>query len=147
MARPTTSRRRAVTAGATVMGGMFAQAAWPAWPAWMGPARLYAATLAATHLVGSAAEVLNQTNALETLYRSTDGPNWGVDQDGNKLSTNWMVGGPCSNAWYGVTCSEEGEVTQLELDGSNVDSGIVGTLPTQLGVLTAMNKRFSECRV
>ena len=36
-------------------------------------------------------------SALVSLYQATDGPNW-------KNNSNWMVGEPCQNAWYGVFC-------------------------------------------
>lgn len=39
-----------------------------------------------------------QYQALRDLYDSTNGPNW-------RNNTNWMVGTPCSNKWFGVTCS------------------------------------------
>ena len=41
-----------------------------------------------------------QTNALEELYNSTNGPSW-LDSRG------WMAGDPCTGGWYGVTCNPD----------------------------------------
>ncbi len=46
----------------------------------------------------SAAVPPDQTVALNELYSSTDGKGW-------KNSSNWGVGDPCANAWFGVSCS------------------------------------------
>ena len=43
---------------------------------------------------------LAERDALVALYNSTDGANW-------KYNTNWTVGDPCTNGWYGVECDGE----------------------------------------
>ena len=62
--------------------------------------------------------------SLSALYSATSGPDWT-----NKL--NWMDGYPCTNSWYGVTCSGA-ETTKVSL----YNEGLSGTLPTQLGLLS-----------
>ena len=83
------------------------------------------ATNAGNMVTDTHAVNLNQTDALEALYQSTDGPNW-THRDG-WLGTN----SPCE--WYGVSCSQ-GQIVGLNL-GSNQLSG---TIPSQLGNLTAL---------
>ena len=78
-------------------------------------------------------------SALVALYEGTGG-----SSDGWTVDTNWMgdpagKGDPCTTSWYGVTCSSAGEVTRLFLDSNNVSR----SLPTELGMLTALTKRFA----
>jgi len=63
-----------------------------------------------------------ECEALEALYSSMDGPNWGRNDDWLQTIT------PCS--WYGVVC-DEGHVTALEL----FRNGLSGTIPSELGDL------------
>ena len=53
------------------------------------------------------------------------------------LNTNWMSGDPCTNSWYGVTCSGSG-ATKVSL----YNKGLSGTLPTQLGLLGSLTQTF-----
>ena len=78
----------------------------------------------------SGAESLAQVQALEALYAAAGGAGW-------TTKTNWMSGDPCNytSTWSGVTCSG-GEVTSLSL----IDNGLTGTLPTQVGLLTAITE-------
>ena len=48
-------------------------------------------------------------DALEALYRATDGPNW-TD------NTNWLTDAPLGQ-WYGVTTDRAGRVLELDLSG------------------------------
>ena len=89
-----------------------------------------------------------ERDALLALYDSTYGLLW-VD------NTNWGTGDPCTNSWYGVTCSDNKVVeldlsknqlreyipaeignltylTYLYLDGND----ILGSIPTEIGNLT-----------
>ncbi|MFD1142845.1 leucine-rich repeat domain-containing protein [Larkinella insperata] len=62
--------------------------------------------------------------ALADLYNSTNGIGW-VQKD------NWLTGeSPCG--WYGVTCNEAGQVTQLQLPSNQ----LAGPLPASLSALT-----------
>ncbi len=75
---------------------------------------------------------VKQTNpgdveALEALYKSTDGDKW-------SNNTGWMKGDPCTDpAWHGVYCIN-GRVLQLNL----VANQLSGPLPTALAKATAM---------
>ena len=42
----------------------------------------------------------SEINALKDLYYMTNGANW-------KDNTNWLLGDPCQNQWYGIACVEE----------------------------------------
>jgi Leucine-rich repeat (LRR) protein len=70
---------------------------------------------------------LIQTNALEALYNATSGVRW-------ISNSNWKVGNPCTNNWYGVTCNSDGLVTELALQSNN----LVGNIPTEIGNLTQL---------
>ena len=47
----------------------------------------------------------SQIDALTDIYNSTNGPYW-------TTQTNWLVGNPCTNQWYGVSCN-----TNLSVEG------------------------------
>lgn len=64
-----------------------------------------------------------ELEALNDLYNACDGTQW-VNQ------TNWLVGDPCNNLWYGVSCTS-GHVTALQL----TSNGLYGTLPSSLSNL------------
>ena len=49
-----------------------------------------------------------EKQALVDLYYSTNG-DWWTD------NTNWISGDPCVNHWHGVTCDEQGGVTEVAL--------------------------------
>lgn len=65
-----------------------------------------------------------ERNALVALYNSTDGANWA-----NK--TNWLVGDPCGNTWFGIVCDVDA-ITEINLGTNN----LIGTIPSELGNLT-----------
>ena len=66
--------------------------------------------------------------ALVALYDNAGGDGW-------YLTTNWKTSQPLS-AWFGVTTDSDGRVTVLHLNSINM----VGTLPAQLGNLTALEQ-------
>lgn len=72
-----------------------------------------------------------QREALVDLYNSTNGPGW-TD------STNWLVGDPCVDSWYGVTCDQSENITKIELHQNN----LVGTIPASLGNLSHLRGLF-----
>jgi hypothetical protein len=53
-----------------------------------------ATALACAH----AAVPFNQIVALNELFSDTGGKEW-------RNNSNWGIGDPCSNAWFGVECS------------------------------------------
>ena len=69
-----------------------------------------------------------QNKALVALYNSTNGPDWATN-------TNWLSGDPCANAWYGVTCDPNSNITKILLDGNN----LVGAIPVEIGDLTKLD--------
>jgi YVTN family beta-propeller protein len=80
--------------------------------------------LSAPKVVVAAATNAADRGALVALYNATDGANW-------TTNTGWLVGDPAT--WSGVTVASN-RVTELSLNGNN----LVGTLPTELGDLTAL---------
>jgi len=58
----------------------------------------------------------SQREALESLYRSTDGGNW----DNNN---NWMLPGSICD-WKGITCDYKGRVTGIVLNFNNLSGNI-----------------------
>ncbi|OQW91485.1 MAG: hypothetical protein BWK78_04515 [Thiotrichaceae bacterium IS1] len=66
-----------------------------------------------------------ECQALLALYHSTNGPNWKKNDNWNKTNM------PCG--WYGVGCND-GHVGTLYL----TDNNLVGTLPPELNVLSAV---------
>ena len=102
--------------------------------------------------VGAAtATTVGETQALEDLYNTCNGPSW-------FNSTNWLVGDPCDNSWYGVGCSNS-HVVKLVLASNGVscaeipdsiqdlyelmvmdlsDNGVQGGLPAGLAGLKAL---------
>lgn len=70
-----------------------------------------------------------ERTALTSIYEATGGSGW-------RSAENWNEGDPCWDYWYGVTCDEHGHVIALELS----DNRLTGSLPSSLGLLTAMLK-------
>lgn len=66
-------------------------------------------------------EFFGDTGGHHKSWRSTD---------------NWLVGDPCWDHWYGVTCDEHGHVLALEMS----DNGLKGTLPKNFGRLQSLVK-------
>lgn len=65
---------------------------------------------------------------LVDLYHSTNGDGW-TDKN------NWLVGDPCENDWWAISCNaDETRVTQIGLSGNN----LTGVLPATLNQLTAL---------
>ncbi|MFC1776890.1 fibronectin type III domain-containing protein [Pseudomonadota bacterium] len=62
----------------------------------------------------------SEVAALTEFYNSTGGDNW-TD------NSNWLVGDPCSNFWFGVECGI-GTVHNLTLAGNNLNGSIPATL-------------------
>ena len=87
--------------------------------------RLLLAVLALAAPV-QAQESATDRAALVALYNATNEADWTDD-------TNWASGEPLAS-WHGVTTDGDGRVTRLELQ----ENGLNGTLPTELGDLTAL---------
>ena len=69
----------------------------------------------------------SECEALVVLYTTTDGDNW-------TENTDWLVTNtPCS--WFGITC-ESNNVLDLSLPNNN----LVGSIPTELGDLSALEQ-------
>ncbi|MCP4046103.1 MAG: hypothetical protein GY732_08960 [Gammaproteobacteria bacterium] len=68
--------------------------------------------------------------ALTELYNSTGGDNW-TD------NSNWLVGDPCADSWFGVVCGV-GTVHRLIL----ADNNLIGSIPASINSLVNL-KRFS----
>jgi len=66
--------------------------------------------------------------ALTEFYNSTDGLNW-TD------NSNWLVGDPCTNSWFGVECGI-GTVHTLVLDNNNLN----GSIPASLNSLVNLQR-------
>lgn len=69
-----------------------------------------------THAIVPQAE----RDALVALYDSTDGTNW-------TNNSNWLVGDPCDDGWFGVICGSN-TITIVRLFNNN----LVGTIPPEL---------------
>ena len=69
----------------------------------------------------------SEIDALMALYDSTGGDFW-------YNNTNWGVGDPATNNWYGVVCNASGNVDQIYLDNNNLS----GTLPESISDLPAL---------
>ncbi len=69
---------------------------------------------------------LTEREALEWLYRGTDGPNW-------RESTRWMTDAPLAQ-WHGVEADAEGRVIGLNL----ANNGLSGSIPSEIGALSAL---------
>lgn len=66
--------------------------------------------------------------SLMDLYNTTSGADW-------TINTNWDVGDPCDNSWYGIRCNKVNDtVTAVELGTNN----LTGSIPGELGNLTQL---------
>lgn len=74
-----------------------------------------------------AAVPATERQVLMDLYNGTNGAAW-------TTHTNWTVGDPCENAWYGIVCDDgNAHVTELWLQQNNLG----GSIP-DLGGLTSL---------
>ena len=99
------------------------------------------ALVAATFWVAVAADAVAQGDAasdraaLQAIYRATGGDDW-------TNNTNWLSGAPLED-WHGVEVTD-GRVTGLRLGGWDesvrkiVGNGLTGSLPPELGTLSAL---------
>ena len=71
---------------------------------------------------------LTEREILETIYGSTDGGNW-------TESKGWLTGAPLDE-WHGVDTDGTGRVVALRL----ADNGLAGTVPVELGQLSALTR-------
>jgi hypothetical protein len=66
--------------------------------------------------------------ALAVLFYRTRGGNlWNLKQ-------GWLSSNSVCSGWHGINCNGSGKVTEIEL----VQNSLVGSLPTELGILTAL---------
>mmetsp|Transcript_32080 Transcript_32080/g.89803 ORF Transcript_32080/g.89803 Transcript_32080/m.89803 type:complete len:290 (-) Transcript_32080:175-1044(-) len=71
----------------------------------------------------------SQIEALQDLYKLTDGPNW-------KNNTNWLTGDPCSRGWFGVTCNAfNTTIITLSLSTNSLN----GIIPSSIGQLSSLS--------
>ena len=82
--------------------------------------------IARTTGTGVSCPPLTEREILETVYGSTVGGNW-------TASKGWLTGGPLDE-WHGVETDHTGRVVALRL----ADNGLSGTVPVELGQLSAM---------
>lgn len=82
-----------------------------------------------------------QRESLGFLYRETNGDNW-------KNNTNWLSEAPISE-WYGITCDEDGFVTEINLGDNALSGEIVSGLNdlSKLRRLDVSNKGTSEITI
>jgi hypothetical protein len=67
--------------------------------------------------------------ALKDIYLEMGGQYW-TD------SLNWLVGDPCQNNWYGVECSDLGDVVALSLGANNLTGGVPSSIVTLSSLLS-----------
>ena len=75
---------------------------------------------------GAQCPPLSDREALESVYRRTDGPGW-------KESTRWLTDAPLAQ-WHGVETDAEGRVIGLNL----ANNGLSGQIPSEIGELSAL---------
>lgn len=68
-----------------------------------------------------------QVDVLEKFFLSLRGTQW-------KENGGWLIDDSVC-IWHGIVCDGEGEVAEIDLD----DNGLVGSLPTELGLLTKLS--------
>ncbi|GAA4823198.1 hypothetical protein GCM10011365_24090 [Marinicella pacifica] len=74
--------------------------------------------------IAQAAVPQAERDALVALYNSTDGDNWNEN-------TNWLVGDPCDNSWYGITCGVD-TVTKIILGAYEDGNNLTGSIPSDI---------------
>ena len=65
-----------------------------------------------------------QLTALQDMYGTLGGVNW-------SMKTNWNIGDPCFNSWFGVECDCSGHVIGIVLP----DNRLIGTIPSTISNL------------
>ena len=75
---------------------------------------------------GAQCPPLTDREALEWVYRRTDGPSW-------HESTRWLTDAPLAQ-WHGVETDTDGRVIRLNL----ANNGLFGTIPAEIGALSAL---------
>ncbi|MCY3764410.1 MAG: M66 family metalloprotease [Gemmatimonadetes bacterium] len=75
---------------------------------------------------GAQCPPLTDREALEWVYRRTDGPRW-------KESTRWLTDAPLAE-WHGVETDADGRVVGLNL----TNNGMSGEIPSEIGELSAL---------
>ena len=85
--------------------------------------------------IGFAAVPQAELDSLLALYNSTDGENWTDD-------TNWLIGDPCDNSWFGISCDGSSNIERVSLASND----LVGTIPPELGNLNiwGQSKNFGH---
>lgn len=73
------------------------------------------------------AELVERYALAVMFYRTRGGNLWNLKQ-------GWLSSNSVCNGWHGISCNGSGEVTEIEL----VDNSLVGALPTEIGILTAL---------
>ena len=90
------------------------------------PFQSWLASIGTLSGTGQDCEALSDRDFLETLYRTTDGPNW-VRSDG------WLTDAPVGE-WEGITVDSVGRVTRLNLHSNQ----LAGAIPPELGNLASL---------
>ena len=73
---------------------------------------------------------------LKKLYSSTNGKYWFTPWNITAAESDPSF--PCSH-WNGIICDSNGRVTSIHL----VQANLTGTIPTEVGTLTALNNEFN----
>ena len=69
-----------------------------------------------------AAVPASERQALVDLYTVSNGATWST-------GTNWLVGDPCDDSWFGVTCNgTQTTITELDLSDNNLVGGPIPDL-------------------
>lgn len=69
----------------------------------------------------------DDVEAVKALYSATNGPKW-------NNNTGWLKGDPCQNSWFGLYCSEDGRILEINL----VDNQLDGQIPEELTMATML---------
>eukprot|EP00978_Attheya_sp_CCMP212_P010881 scaffold26486_cov26-Attheya_sp.AAC.1 len=82
----------------------------------------------------------SEREALLALYNATDGDNWNIPFFLGGIAWNTTTpSDPCLDMWVGVSCDTDNKITKLDL-GSRGSFGLNGTLPSDIGLLTNLEK-------
>ena len=64
-------------------------------------------------------------DALLNFYYATEGDSW-------ESNTNWLVGDPCTNNWYGLECNPDGTIQKVYLPFNF----LTGYIPSDFAIST-----------